>query len=41
MLTYFLDLGVEVDGTFDKLGEFDEKILEVCGVALLAQVPPN
>ena len=28
-LTYFLDLGIEVDGSFDQFGEFYEKIVEV------------
>lgn len=35
LLTYFLDIGVEVDGTFNQLGEFDEKIVEVYGIPSL------
>lgn len=39
MLTYFLDLGVEVDRTFNQFGEFNEKIVEVCDIAWLVCSP--
>ena len=39
LLTYFLDLGVEVYGTLNQLGEFHEKVVEVCDIAWLVCGP--